>query len=110
MKTNIKTSKTKGETLSSALSIESPNASEYNNNRRKDMRLFAECEEKFSSIEIKFILMQLNVGNMMGRKITKDNLLHIEQEFILKVISNAPVAEYGSLLKNIITLKLLNSI
>ncbi len=89
--------------------IESLNESE-NNNKCKDMPLFRECIEKFSDIEIKFILMQLNRDNMMGRKITRVELKDIEQEFVLKVISNSPVAEYGSLLKNIIQTKLLNSI
>jgi hypothetical protein len=74
------------------------------------MLLFNDCIEKFSDIEIKFILMQLNRDNMMGKKITRTELKDIEQEFILKVISNSPVAEYGSLLKNIIQIKLINSI
>ena len=74
------------------------------------MALFIDCIEKFSDIEIKFILMQLNTENMMGRKVTRAELNDIEQEFILKVISNAPVAEYGSLLKSIIQIKLINQI
>lgn len=74
------------------------------------MVLFRECIENFSDIEIKFILMQLNRDNMMGKKITRVELKDIEQEFILKVISNSPVAEYGALLKNIIQTKLINSI
>ena len=89
--------------------IESLNESE-NNNKYKDMPLFRECIEKFSDIEIKFILMQLNRENMMGRKITRVELKDIEQEFVLKVISNSPCAEYGALLKNIIQTKLLNSL
>jgi hypothetical protein len=102
-------SKTKGEVKDPALSIESLNESE-NNNKGKDMPLFIDCIQKFSDIEIKFILIQLNRNNMMGRKITRNELKDIEQEFIMKVISNSPVAEYGALLKNIIQVKLLNSI
>ncbi len=89
--------------------IESLNESE-NNNKYKDMPLFIDCIQNFSDIEIKFILMQLNRENMMGRKITRVELKDIEQEFVLKVISNSPCAEYGSLLKNIIQTKLLNSL
>jgi len=99
------TKKAKVEVIGLHPAIESLNESE-NNNKRKDMPLFLDCIENFSDIEIKFILMQLNRENMMGRKVTR----HIEQEFVLKVISNSPCAEYGSLLKNIIQTKLLNSI
>jgi len=111
MKQKMKPSKdkTKGRTQSPTLSIEPP-ISENNNNDYKDMPLFNEVIEKFSEIEIKFILMQLNSGNMMGKKITKSDLADIEQAFVLKVISSAPVAEYGSLLKNIIQTKLINSL
>jgi hypothetical protein len=110
MKTKPSKAKTKGEAKSPALSIESPIELENNNNAYKDMPLFSQVMEKFSDIEIKFILLQLNSGNMMGRKITKSELADIEQAFILKVISCAPVAEYGSLLKNIIQTKLINQI
>jgi hypothetical protein len=89
--------------------IESLNESE-NNNRYKDMPLFRDCIENFSDIEVKFILMQLNRDNMMGRKVGRVELKDIEQEFVLKVISNSPCAEFGSLLKNIIQTKILNSI
>ncbi len=109
-KLNLSKSKTKSEAKRSALSIESPIDLENNNNVHKDMPLFSQVMEKFSDIEIKFILLQLNSGNMMGRKITKSELADIEQAFVLKVISCAPVAEYGSLLKNIIQTKLINQI
>lgn len=101
---------TKGEALNPTLSIESPIELENNNNVSKDMPLFNECIEKFSDIEVKFILMQLNRDNMMGKHITRTELKMIEQEFILKVISNSPVAEYGALIKNIIQTKLINSL
>lgn len=101
--------KTKGRTQNPTLSIE-PEESVNNNNFYKDMALFIDCIEKFSDIEIKFILMQLNRDNMLGRKITRTELNDIEQKFILKVISSAPVSEYGSLLKNIIQIKLINQI
>jgi hypothetical protein len=103
------TKKAKVEVIGLHPAIESLNESE-NNNKRKDMPLFLDCIENFSDIEIKFILMQLNRENMMGRKVTRHELKMIEQEFVLKVISNSPCAEYGSLLKNIIQTKLLNSI
>lgn len=103
-------SKTKGRISRPTLSIEPDRESVNNNNFYKDMALFIDCIEKFSDIEIKFILMQLNTENMMGRKVTRAELNDIEQEFILKVISNAPVAEYGSLLKSIIQIKLINQI
>ena len=108
-KMNISKNKTKGRTQNPTLSIE-PEESGNNNNAYKDMPLFSEVIEKFSEIEIKFILLQLNTHNIMGKTITKESLCDIEQAFILKVVSSAPVAEYGSLLKNIIQTKLLNHI
>jgi hypothetical protein len=105
----MNTSKTKGEAKRPTLSIE-PEESGHNNNARKYMPLFNEVIEKFSDIEIKFILLQLNSGNMMGRTITKESLCDIEQAFILKVISSAPVAEFGSLLKSIIQMKLIKQL
>jgi hypothetical protein len=109
--TNMKDSKnkTKGRTKNPTLSIE-PEESGHNNNARKDMPLFSEVMEKFSDIEIKFILLQLNSYNMMGRKVSRAELADIEQAFVLKVVSCAPVAEYGGLLKNIIQIKLINQI
>ena len=107
--TKLNLSKTKGEAKNLTLSIE-PEESGNNNNARKDMPLMSKVIDKFSDIEIKFILLQLNTGNMMGKKVTKDDLCDIEQAFILKVVSLAPVAEYGGLLKNIIQIKLINQI
>ena len=101
--------KTKGEANDLALSIEPP-FSENNNNSYKDMPLFGDCIHKFSDIEIKFILTHFNKGNVLGRHIQRTDLRHIEQAFVLKVIRGVVVAEYGSLLKNIIEIKLLNSI
>lgn len=101
--------KTKSEAKSPALSIEPP-ISENNNNVSKDMPLFGDCIHKFSDIEIKFILSHFNKGNVLGRHIQRTDLRHIEQAFVLKVIRGVVVAEYGSLLKNIIEIKLLNSI
>ena len=109
MKQNTNYSKTKGRTQSPTLSIEPP-ISENNNNTCKDMPLFKECMDKFSDIEIKFILTHFNNGNVLGKHIHRTDLKNIEQAFILKVIRGAVVAEYGSLLKNIIEIKLLNSI
>lgn len=102
-------SKTKGEANDLALSIESP-FGESNNNVSKDMPLFSDCIHKFSDIEIKFILKHFNNGNILGRHINRSDLREVEQAFILKVIRGIVVAEYGSLLKNIIEIKLLNSI
>jgi len=107
---NQSTFKTKSEAISPALSIESPIGLENNNNTCKDMPLFKECMDKFSDIEIKFILTHFNNGNVLGKHIHRTDLKNIEQAFILKVIRGAVVAEYGSLLKNIIEIKLLNSI
>jgi hypothetical protein len=109
MKKNLPSKKAKDGSIRPVLSIE-PNESVNNNNFSKDMALFIDCIEKFSDIEIKFILMQLNRDNMMGRKVTRVELKDIEQEFVLKVISNSPVSDYGALLKNIIQIKLLNII
>lgn len=105
----MKHSKTKGEAISHALSIEPP-FSENNNNVSKDMPLFGDCIHKFSDLEIKFILTHFNNGNVLGRHIQRTDLRHIEQAFVLKVIRGIVVAEYGSILKNIIEIKLLNSI
>jgi hypothetical protein len=108
-KKDLASKKAKDGSIRPVLSIE-PDESVNNNNFSKDMALFIDCIEKFSDIEIKFILMQLNRDNMMGRKVTRVELKDIEQEFILKVISNSPVSDYGALLKNIIQIKLLNII
>lgn len=101
--------KTKGEANDLALSIEPP-FGENNNNADKDMPLFNDCIDKFSDIEIKFILSHFNKGNVLGRHINRTDLKQIEQAFVLKVINGIIVAEYGSLLKNIIEIKLVNSI
>lgn len=103
-------SKTKSEAQSPALSIESPIGLESNNNVGKDMPLFGDCIHKFSDIEIKFILKHFNSGNVLGRHLHRTDLREVEQAFVLKVIRGISVAEYGSLLKNIIEIKLLNSI
>lgn len=102
--------KTRGATKCHASSIEPPKEEENNNNENKDMSLFIDYAQKFSEIEIKFILLHINKNNMMGRKINKTELLDIEKDFVLKVVSRAEVADFGSLLKNIIQIKLLNSI
>lgn len=111
MKQKMKPSKdkTKGRTQSPTLSIEPP-ISENNNNICKDMPLFGDCIHKFSDIEIKFILTHFNNGNILGKHIQRTDLRQIEQAFVLKVIRGIVVAEYGSLLKNIIEVKLVNSI
>lgn len=109
MKQKLNLSKTKSEAKSPALSIEPP-FGENNNNVYKDMPLFNECIEKFSDIEIKFILTHFNKGNVLGRHINRTDLKQVEQAFILKVINGIVVAEYGSLLKNIIEIKLVNSL
>ena len=110
--TNMKkqTIKTKGEVNDPAPSIESPSVLENNNNSHKDMPLFGDCIHKFSDIEIKFILKHFNNGNILGKHMHRTDLREIEQAFVLKVIRGINVAEYGSLLKNIIEIKLLNSI
>jgi len=108
--TKLNLSKTKGEAQNLTPSIESPNKLENNNNSHKDMPLFKDCMDKFSDIEIKFILKHFNNGNILGRHLHRTDLRDIEQAFILKVIRGIVVAEYGSLLKNIIEIKLVNSI
>jgi hypothetical protein len=104
------TTKTKGEAYDPTLSIEPPIELENNNNVGKDMPLFSDCIHKFSDIEIKFILTHFNKGNILGRHINRGDLKDVEQAFILKVVRRIDVAEYGSILKNIIEIKLLNSI
>jgi hypothetical protein len=108
--TKLNLSKTKSEAKRSALSIESPIELENNNNVGKDMPLFGDCIHKFSDIEIKFILTHFNKGNVLGRHINRTDLKDVEQAFILKVVNRIVVAEYGSILKNIIEIKLVNSI
>jgi hypothetical protein len=107
--TKLNLSKTKSEAKSSALSIE-PEESGNNNNAYKDMPLFKDCMDKFSDIEIKFILKHFNNANILGKHLHRTDLRDIEQAFVLKVIRGIVVAEYGSLLKNIIEIKLVNSI
>lgn len=112
MKTIMKSSKkqTKGRGVKTSSPRIEPIESGCNNNIDKDIILMESIMENFSDIEIKFMCKQLNLHNAMGSHITKSELKTLPIRFILKFINNAKVAEFGSLLKNIISIKLLNKI
>lgn len=109
MGTKKVTKQTKSEAKSSALSIE-PNLSGCNNNIDKDIVLMNTIIEKFSDIEVKFMCKQLNAHNAVGVHVRKEELKNLPINFMLKFITNMKVAEFGSLLKNIISIKLLNQV
>ena len=93
-----------------AYHIEQPNESANNNNSGEDSATMNSIMNKFTELEVVFMLNHLNRSNALGAHVTKHDLKTLPVVFMLKFISNIRVAEFGKAVSSIIQLKLINNI
>ena len=93
-----------------AYHIEHTNKLAHNNNLCEDSELMNNIFEKFTELEVVFILNHFNREKIFENHLTKKDLRELPVLFVLKFISNIKVAEFGKAVLQIIQIKLINKI
>ena len=93
-----------------AYHIEHTNKSAHNNNVCEDSKIMNDIFEKFTEVEVVFMINQLNRANVFGMHMTRKELRELPVVFMLKFLSNIPLADFGKAILQIIQIKLINQI
>jgi hypothetical protein len=93
-----------------AYHIEHTNKSAINNNVCEDSTLMNDIFEKFTDLEVVFMLNHFNKEKIFENHLTKRDLRELPVLFVLKFLTTIKVAEFGKAVLQIIQIKLINQI